>query len=146
MVWLKRLLIVCMVGVLGVAGWLWLIMLSPWFYERPNDLADIEQRPHQVFVYGTLRYAPVRLVVMGDFGDPQPAMLEGFQRNGLDLTPQPDHHVEGLLLHVEPNELARLDRYERLGIRYEREMVRLDDGSQAWVYLRLPDVQNALIP
>ncbi|WP_447044352.1 gamma-glutamylcyclotransferase family protein [Vreelandella sp. H-I2] len=143
MVWFKRLVIISVAGLLGIAGWIWLTMLSPWFYERPDDLADIEQRTHQVFVYGTLRYAPVRLVVMGSFGDPEKAVLEGYQRNGLDLSPQPGRKVEGLLLRVEADELARLDRYERLGVRYERVEITLEDGSRAWVYLRLSKLQNA---
>lgn len=142
-VWFKRLIIISGVGLLGVAGWLWLTMLSPWFYDRPDDLADIEQRTHQVFVYGTLRYAPVRLAVMGSFGDPEEAMLEGYQRNGLDLSPQTGSNVKGLLLHVDANELARLDRYERLGIRYERVAMTLEDGTRAWVYLRLSKSQTA---
>ena len=143
MVWFKRLVIISAAGLLGIAGWIWLTMLSPWFYERPDDLADIEQRNHQVFVYGTLRYAPVRLVVMGSFGNPEKAVLEGYQRNGLDLSPQPGSKVEGLLLRVDADELARLDRYERLGVRYERVEITLEDGSRAWVYLRLSKLQNA---
>ncbi|MGY2462426.1 gamma-glutamylcyclotransferase family protein [Vreelandella sulfidaeris] len=143
MVWFKRLVIISAAGLLGIAGWIWLTMLSPWFYERPDDLADIEQRTHQVFVYGTLRYAPVRLVVMGSFGNPEKAVLEGYQRNGLDLSPQPGSKVEGLLLRVDADELARLDRYERLGVRYERVEITLEDGSRAWVYLRLSKLQNA---
>lgn len=146
MAWLKRLFILSGVGLLSLAGWLWLTMLSPWFYDRPDDLPTIEQRTHQVFVYGTLRYAPIRLAVMGSFGAPEQAMLEGYQRNGLDLSAQPGSNVEGLLLHVDADELARLDRYERLGIRYERMAITLDDGTRAWVYLRLPERQNAFVP
>ncbi|EHJ91771.1 gamma-glutamylcyclotransferase family protein [Vreelandella boliviensis] len=146
MAWLKRLFILSGVGLLSLAGWLWLTMLSPWFYDRPDDLPAIEQRTHQVFVYGTLRYAPIRLVVMGGFGAPQEAVLEGYQRSGLDLSPQPGSKVEGLLLRVDAEELARLDRYERLGVRYERMAITLDDGSRAWVYLRLPERQNASAP
>tara|TARA_R110000796_G_scaffold175516_1_gene292561 strand:- start:13 stop:561 length:549 start_codon:yes stop_codon:yes gene_type:complete len=145
-VWLKRLFIIGGVGLLSLAGWLWLTMLSPWFYDRPENLADIEQRPHQVFVYGTLRYAPIRFVVMGSFGDPEKATLEGYQRDGLDLSPQPGSDVEGLLLHVDADELARLDRYERLGIRYERMEITLSDGRRAWVYLRLPTLENTFVP
>lgn len=142
-VWLKRLFIALAVALLGLAGWLWLTMLSPWFYDRPADLPAIEQRTHQVFVYGTLRYAPIRLVVMGSFGDPEEAVLEGYRRNGLDLSPQPGNRIKGLRLRVDAVELARLDRYERLGIRYERVVKTLADGSRAWVYLRLKDKQNA---
>ncbi|OJA07323.1 hypothetical protein QHL1GM_03515 [Halomonas sp. QHL1] len=145
-VWLKRLLILSGVGLLSLAGWLWLTMLSPWFYDRPDDLPTIEQRTHQVFVYGTLRYAPIRLAVMGSFGAPKEAVLEGYQRSGLDLSPQPGSNVEGLLLRVDAEELARLDRYERLGVRYERMAITLGDGTRAWVYLRLPEQQNAFVP
>lgn len=146
MVWLKRLLVASGLGLISVAGWLWLTMLSPWFYDRPDDLPAIEQRTHQVFVYGTLRYAPIRLIVMGSFGAPEQAVLEGYRRNGLDLTQQPDSQVEGLRLRVNATELARLDRYERLGIRYERVKKTLSDGSSAWVYLRLPEAQNTFSP
>ncbi|MDQ7731275.1 gamma-glutamylcyclotransferase family protein [Halomonas sp. SpR1] len=145
MVWLKRLVILSGVGLLSLAGWLWLTMLSPWFYDRPGTFPAIEQRTHQVFVYGTLRYAPIRFVVMGSLGAPKEAVLEGYQRNGLDLSPQPGSHVEGLVLSVNAKELARLDRYERLGIRYERVALTLDDGTRAWVYRRLPEQQNTFV-
>lgn len=143
---IKRLLLLVCVALLSVLGWLWLTMLSPWFYDRPADLPAIEQRPHQVFVYGTLRYAPVRLIVMGSFGNPEPATLEGYEKNGLDLSPQSQSDVKGLLLHVNADELARLDRYERLGVRYERVTVTLNNDTSAWVYLRLPAFQNAFLP
>ncbi|CAN0601045.1 unnamed protein product [Ectocarpus sp. 12 AP-2014] len=143
MVWLKRLLVASGLGLISVAGWLWLTMLSPWFYDRPDALPAIEQRTHHVFVYGTLRYAPVRFIVMGSVGEPEKAVLEGYRRNGLDLTQQPESQVEGLRLRVDASELARLDRYERLGIRYERVKKTLHDGSSAWVYLRLPEAQHA---
>ncbi|MBR2512790.1 MAG: gamma-glutamylcyclotransferase [Halomonas sp.] len=152
----KQLLIGSLVLAIGIAGWLWLTMLSPWLYDRPDHVADIEQRSHQVFVYGTLRYAPVRWVVMRASGNPRQAVLEGFERNNLDLAPNKNERVEGLLLEVTPAQLARLDRYERLGIRYERIKQTLADGSTAWVYVRLPtlgqlfsnapDYQVALVP
>ncbi|MEA2117499.1 gamma-glutamylcyclotransferase family protein [Halovibrio sp. HP20-50] len=143
---LKRLFILSAVGLLSLAGWLWLTMLSPWFYDRPDELPAIEQRIHHVFVYGTLRFAPVRLVVMGSLGEPEEAVLEGYQRNGLDLSPQPNSRVEGLRLRVDADELARLDRYERLGIRYERVEKALSDGTTAWVYVRLPKAESAFFP
>ena len=114
MVWLKRLVTLSAVGLLSLAGWLWLTMLRPWFYERPDELPAIEQRTHQVFVYGTLRYAAIRFVVMGSLGDPVKAVLEGYQRNGLDLSPLPGSHVEGLVLSVDAKELARPDRLNTL--------------------------------
>lgn len=120
-----------------IIAYLWLTMLSPLTYERPDHLPEISAGEHQVFVYGTLRYPLIRWWVYGRAGNPEPAVLEGYRRSGLDLEPAPDGRVEGLLLVVDQDELARLDRYERLGIRYAREAKRLDDGEVAWVYVRL---------
>lgn len=116
----------------------WLIMLSPFTYDYPDDwrMPDPD-RSHQVFVYGTLTAAPVRWLVMGRTGDPEQYTLEGFERQGLDLRKSEESRVEGLLLEVSASELRRLDRYERLGIRYERVRVPLDDDRSAWVYRRL---------
>jgi len=120
----------------ALAGWLWLTMLSPFTYERPAHLAPIGEGPHEVFVYGTLTHAPIRWLVYGRVGDPDPAVLEGYRRNDLDLEQAPRSEVEGLVLSVDAGELARLDRYERLGIRYDRVRVTLADGRRAWAYRR----------
>ncbi|MFG6666583.1 gamma-glutamylcyclotransferase family protein [Halomonas sp. HNIBRBA4712] len=142
MIWIKRGAIAFLALLLGMALWLWLTMLSPWFYERPAHLAPIEQRPHQVFVYGTLRLAPVRWVVMGSNGEPRADTLAGFHRDGLDLSPAPAQTVPGLLLTVTPHELSKLDRYERLGVRYRREEQVLESGERAWVYRRLAESEG----
>lgn len=118
------------------AGYLWLVLFSPFTYERPAELAPIAAGEHRVFVYGTLRHAPIRWLVYGRAGDPEEATLEGFRRDGLDLVPAPGGLVEGLMLRVEADELARLDRYERLGVRYERTRVDLTNGMRVWVYRR----------
>ncbi|KAA0013501.1 gamma-glutamylcyclotransferase [Billgrantia pellis] len=117
-------------------GWLWLTLLSPFTYERPAHLPDIEPGRHRVFVYGTLRLAPVRWVVMGRAGETQPAVIEGYRREALDLEASPEDRVRGEVIIVNAEELRRLDRYERLGIRYERVPMRLADGQLAWVYRR----------
>ncbi|WP_136246689.1 gamma-glutamylcyclotransferase family protein [Halomonas borealis] len=124
---------------LAIAAWLWLTMLSPWTYERPAHLAPIAEGPHVLFVYGTLTHAPIRWLVYGRAGAPTEGTLEGFQRDGLDLGRCSDCRVEGLRLSVSAEELARLDRYERLGVRYRRVRVPLTDGQSAWVYRRLND-------
>ncbi|MFG6137072.1 gamma-glutamylcyclotransferase family protein [Halomonas sp. B23F22_10] len=121
----------------AVAAWLWLTMLSPWTYERPDHLAPIAEGPHALFVYGTLTHAPIRWVVYGRAGEPEPASLEGYRRTGLDLVPCTPCEVKGLRLTVSAEELARLDRYERLGVRYRRVRIELADGRSAWVYRRL---------
>ena len=124
---------------LVMAAGFWLVWLSPWTYDRPSSLPEVSEGPHQVFVYGTLRYASVRWIVYGRAGSPTPAELKGYARNDLDLTRAEGASVDGLLLTVDRRELQRLDRYERLGIRYSRERLELADGQQAWVYERLDD-------
>jgi gamma-glutamylcyclotransferase (GGCT)/AIG2-like uncharacterized protein YtfP len=137
-----RLLLLSLLGLpLAIAGWLWLTMLSPFTYDRPEDLAPISAGPHEVFVYGTLRLGLMRWIVMGSAGDSETAVLEGFRREGLDLTEAPGEDVEGEVIDVSAEELARLDRYERLGLRYERVRLKLADGREVWVYRRLPEDQ-----
>ncbi|WP_275287662.1 gamma-glutamylcyclotransferase family protein [Halomonas elongata] len=125
----------------ALAGWFWLTWLSPWTYERPDALPDVASGQHQLFVYGTLRHAPIRWLVYGRAGDPETVTLPGYRREGLDLEPAEGNSVPGLLLTVDAEELERLDRYERLGIRYYRQEVTLSSGQQAWVYRRLDSVR-----
>jgi len=128
-----------LVGILllAAATWLWLTMLSPWYYQRPPTLSPVADGPHQVFVYGTLRYAPIRYVVMGTSGSPETASLSDYRRCGLNIAPAQDSAIQGLVLEVSAVELTRLDRYERLGVRYTRRQITLEDGTHAWVYRRL---------
>ncbi|WP_245578396.1 gamma-glutamylcyclotransferase family protein [Marinobacterium litorale] len=117
--------------------YLWFTLLSPWGYTRPAHLLDVEPGEHQVFVYGTLRSPIVRRLVIGEWVESEPARLSGYRKTGLDLEPDQGRSVEGETFTVSRPELLRLDRYERLGIRYERVSIELTDGSQAWVYQRL---------
>ena len=142
----RHLVISALIGApLALAGWLWLTMLSPFTYERPDHLAPINDGPHEVFVYGTLRVPAIRWVVLGERVDTRPATLSGWRRTGLDLEPAPGERVEGEVLTVDAEALRRLDRYERLGIRYERVRLPLDDGGEAWVYRRLPEAEGAVL-
>jgi len=124
------------VAVGATALYLWLTLLSPFGYQYPEDMAPetMDSAYHKVFVYGTLRFAPVRWIVKGRAGDPAPHTLQGYRKTGLDIQPAPDSEVKGLLLKVSNEELRRLDRYERLGVQYRREAIELDDGRQAWIY------------
>ena len=99
----------------------------------------VEDGPERlaVFVYGTLRFALVRRLVMGEAGSPERAVLPGYRRRLLNIIPAEDEEVHGLLLMVTPSQLAALDRYERLGVRYLRHCMELADGSLAWVYRRV---------
>lgn len=118
--------------------YLWWVLFSPWGYVPPEGLpAHPEAGLQAVFVYGTLRNGLVRRIVVGRAVESAPASLPGYRKVGLDLQPAADESVPGERLVVTTSELLRLDRYERLGIRYERVQRVLADGSEAWVYRRL---------
>lgn len=126
------------VATLAFAGWLWFILLSPYGYTPPPNLTPIEQHTkHRVFVYGTLTYPWVRRVVIGHWVETKPAVLKNYQQEALDLKPALGQQVIGQVFVVTPAQLERLDRYERLGIRYQRVKKTLASGQQAWVYERL---------
>lgn len=136
--WPHRIAAGLSVALLVVVVSLWLTLLSPFGYTPPEGLPPIpDGETHEVFVYGTLRYPAVRRVVIGRRGDARPAILDGFQRRQLNIEPDMAAQVQGKVLEVSSQELRRLDRYERLGIRYERVRLSLRDGSDAWVYRRM---------
>ncbi len=89
-------------------------------------------------MYGTLTKGWVRWLVTGEQIKTQPAQLKGYYRDGLNLIPQAGARTPGQLMIVTGENLIDLDRYERLGIRYERTEMRLANGQTAWVYTRLP--------
>jgi putative glutamine amidotransferase len=132
--WVGVLLALVLLG-----GWGWWTLLSPSGYRPPPDLPAIEEeRTHEVFVYGSLRSAMVRRIVMGRAGDPRPAVLPGYEREGRhNARPAPGGKIHGLVLTVTADELRRLDRYERLGLRYERVEAELEEGASVWLYRRL---------
>lgn len=117
--------------------YLWWTLLSPWGYAPPAGLPPYTDGPHTVFVYGTLRHELVRRIVVGRPVEGVPAGLADYRKTGLDLQPAAGESVQGERIRVSTPELRRLDRYERLGIRYERVRLPLEDGSEAWVYRRV---------
>lgn len=121
---------------LATAGYGWWTWFSPWGYQVPEQLSDIAPGQHAVFAHGTLQYDAWRNWIIGAAVSTQPAWLPGFAREGLNVVPAPNAEVEGVLFYVSAEQLARLDRYERLGLRYRRDYLRLRDGTQAWVYVR----------
>src|SRR5699024_904616 len=131
---ISPLLVILCASPLLLAGYLWLTMLSPLTYERPAELPPVAQGEHLVFVYGTLRQPLVRWWVFGRTDSVEAAQLQGFRRTGLDRERSANTTVKGLILTVSHEELQRLDRYERVGIRYERRIETLEDGREAWVY------------
>lgn len=125
---------------IAVIGYLWLTFASPFGYNpRPEYLPAIdEDATYSVFVYGTLTQPWVRWLVMGRAGEGEPAKLPGFRKEELDIKPAAGAVTEGKVITVNADEIRALDRYERLGIRYERVELTLQSGETAWVY-RLMD-------
>jgi len=123
---------------LGVS-YLWLTFASPFGYNPTVDLPTIEEdATYSVFVYGTLTQPWVRWLVMGRTGESEPAKLPGYRKEGLDIKPADGAVTKGEVINVDADELRALDRYERLGVRYERVKLTLENGESAWVY-RLMD-------
>lgn len=137
MILLRRVFIAVLAGAALLLFYLWLTLLSPFIYESPEHLPPVAEGPHQVFVYGTLRYGLVRWLAFDRWADPEEAILTGYRREGLDLENAPNAQVEGLLLTLSAEELRKLDRYERLGIRYQRVKAELKNGESVWTYRRL---------
>jgi gamma-glutamylcyclotransferase (GGCT)/AIG2-like uncharacterized protein YtfP len=118
-----------------VAGYLWLTFASPFGYNPTGNLPEIdEDATYSVFVYGTLTKPWVRWLVTGRAGDSEPARLPGFRKQELDIRPVEGAVTKGEVITVNAEELRALDRYERLGVRYERVELTLQNGRSAWVY------------
>lgn len=134
----KRLALALMLMIALALGYLWFVFASPYGYSPPENLpAIVRQEPHRMFVYGTLRFGAVRWLVYGRWGDPRPAILPGYRREGLDIEQQPGAKLEGYVLSVSGEELKAIDRYERLGVRYNRHRLTLANGQGAWIYARI---------
>lgn len=134
---IRKLLLALGIVTLLVPVYLWFTLLSPWGYTAPPGLTPVTPGDHPVFVYGTLRQPWVRWLVIGRSPETRSTTLPGYRKEGLDLDKDPGSEVSGELFHVSAKELKRLDRYERLGIRYKRVEIQLADGGSAWVYLRI---------
>lgn len=119
-----------------LASYWWLIWQSPWLYQPPADfyLEEVTET-QKVFAYGTLKSPWVRMIVTRRISAGEPARLAGFERQALNLVEADlNTYVEGIVFEATPRELSRLDRYERIGVRYERRLHQLENGQVAWVY------------
>ncbi|GHB09091.1 gamma-glutamylcyclotransferase family protein [Salinicola rhizosphaerae] len=127
-------IVVCLLA----AGGFWYVFMSPFGYHPPQrPVIDSRVDAQDVFVYGTLRYDWLRWIIMGTPRGVRDAELPGYRKQALDILPSDEASVTGEVLTVSPEALRALDRYERLGVRYRRESVKLADGSIAWVYQRI---------
>ena len=112
----------------------WVVWFSPWLYPQPEPEPLDKTIQHRVFAYGTLTNIVVRSAVARSWLPGETATLPGYMRQQLDVVAEPDEQVNGVVFDVTPRQLRRLDRYERLGARYHRELKILADGEPAWVY------------
>ncbi|SNY53873.1 Gamma-glutamyl cyclotransferase, AIG2-like [Arsukibacterium tuosuense] len=132
---LQRALLTVSALIILAVGYLWLTFVSPLGYKPSGELPAIDDNAsYSVFVYGTLKKPWVRALVMGRAGTGKPATLPGYQKDALDIKPTPGAVTEGLVITVTGTELRALDRYERLGVRYQRVQLTLANGQSAWVY------------
>jgi len=130
-------LLIAVVGLL-LGLWGWWIFISPLAYQPPENSRPIYAETNQrVFVYGTLRYPLIRRLILRQTTPASPAILPDYRKQGLDIVRSPGAMTQGLVFTVTPQGLRRLDRYERIGLRYDRVLLTLADGKTAWVYQRL---------
>lgn len=95
---------------------------------------------HLVFAYGTLLLSGVQESVIGRRISGKPDRLAGHRKSTVrdgdtsypNIVSAENEHVEGFILEVSQEELARMDMYE--GSIYTRLKVTLVSGTEAWVY------------
>lgn len=115
---------------------LWLLITRAPVYLPRLDPAAPPPPEGEAYVFGfaTLTNPVIRFVVLGRHAPAEPARLRGWQRVRRDIRDAPDIVLNGVRFRVTPEEMIRLDRYERTGRRYRRDLMVLEDGAQAWVY------------
>lgn len=95
---------------------------------------------HSVFAYGTLLLPGVQEMVIGRQIEGKPDRLAGHRKSSVrdgetsypNIVSADGEHVDGYILEVSQDELARMDMYE--GGIYTRLKVTLESGTKAWVY------------
>ncbi len=93
-----------------------------------------------LFVYGTLQEPDVQQRIIGRVVTGTPDTLDGFFKSKIAMSdgvyplviPRHGSSVDGLLLEVTLDELARMDIYETSV--YRRFWVSLRSGRECWVY------------
>jgi hypothetical protein len=134
----RRLLVPMLIVVMLLGGGSWSVRHAPFYLPTIENRLPVESDEElRVFGYATLTIPLVRLVVAGRPLPSSPATLSGYSRDGRALHRDVDGQVEGRVFDVTLNDLHRIDRYERLGTRYDRVEMVLDDGKPAMVYMLL---------
>lgn len=95
---------------------------------------------HSIFAYGTLLLPGVQETVIGRqivgkrdrLANHRKSTVRDGDTSFPNIVSADGEFVEGYLLEVSQEELARVDMYE--GGLYKREKVTLESGIEAWVY------------
>ena len=112
-----------------------------------------DEATEKLFSYGTLQTESVQLAIFNHSLEGTPDTLVGYRvimsatadqdfikksgavhHRNLQFTGAPSDIVEGTVLTVTPKELDQADTYEPTD--YERISVKLNSGTDAWVYLK----------
>lgn len=96
----------------------------------------------KLFAYGTLKDGDIRKALFGGRPAGLPDALEGFAKTTTaiggaaypNIVPAGEGVVEGELMEVDAETLARIDGYETGA--YARKKMQLRSGALAWVYIR----------
>ena len=135
MTWITPKLLIALCALVLVVA-LWLVVTRAPVYLPRLDANVPEPLPgeNHVFGFATLTNPIVRFVVVGRHVPADRAALRGWARDRRDIRDAPEMLLEGVRFTVTDAELIRLDRYERTGRKYRRDLMVLEDGTSAWVY------------
>lgn len=94
----------------------------------------------ELFSYGSLRQADVQKQIIGRTIIEIPDSLDGYNTSTIELygrtypilITDKDHSINGVVLSISPDELAKIDEYETDA--YQRVKVTLRSGKSVWVY------------
>lgn len=96
----------------------------------------------ELFIYGTLRLPEIQLEIIGRKVEMKADVLKGYKTavvfvagiECLTLVADEKSGIEGAIISITSNELARVDAYEPH--EYERMRVTTASGSTVWVYVK----------
>lgn len=121
----------------------WWVWINPFNFTHTTSTDYEEGRAsHRVFAFGTLKNPWVRTLIMRAYAPTEDAILPDYRRQRLDLCAEQGSETHGLVFEATQAQLQRLDRYERVGVKYERVLHLLKDGEPAWVYRILPELRS----
>jgi len=109
-------------------GALSVILIAP-------DVIPLQERPHSLFVYGTLQNNLIRFYACLCLVPEKPATLPGYEKIGLNIVPSENNSVSGSIIRVSAAELERIDNYENVPERYLRKEISVEEETH-WVYVK----------